>query len=294
MTPERTCPLCDDEDQLGLGLCLPCAAARPVTSPRYLFVRPKAIWEERQEVHRILGNRIPPSEAELVARGHRALLVVPAEVAQRLSQRLGDAGLPVIVAGARTAWAPLPRPLLALMAMMLVAGLAAGVTTPLMASATFPLVALVYIASRIHLLKPAFPAAASSPFDTALQRLIATTLVSGQAGRAHSLLSAIIRQARNLAVGYADAGQREVVADLEVILDRACKVAGRLSALDEAIAARDAGSAGSTSVADLGQARDRLAVALIETLEVLERWHAKGAQLDLVQLTDSVLEAPAA
>jgi hypothetical protein len=276
------CLLCGADEPLGLGLCGGCTGTAPQALDRLVLVEPPSSAAEREHTHHRLraltGSTIPRQALDAAARGHRTVARVPLAGAERVLERLAAEGINARVS--RSFWAPLPRSLYGVAALMLAAGsLAGSLVAPDLLWMSPLLSALVVLEAqrqvRVPLLRA--PGASGALTGPARERL-AITVTRLPAGTALSLLADLARNAQSVLARLGDQPSSPIREEVEELVLHACDAATDLADLEDSLERleRQRARPGSrtsggwhTVVARVERSRDALVQRLLDAITTL-------------------------
>lgn len=285
------CLLCGAPDSLGSGVCPACGGSSESEADTLIFVQRTVDAAERERTTSALLGLLgaPRESADIlpVARGHRALVRVPAAAVERVLDRLARRQVAANAAHQSTAWAPLPGALYGLLAGVMAAGLIAGeVAAPALLWAT-PLVTGALLAAaqfrlRQPLIRPRRVAGHLPPFA---EQKVMQAFAMLAPGTAQALLADIARQARALYSVLPAGGHGGLDAEVVRVVSSACDAALDLADLDASLTGLERQRVRYTGLssrwldgfAQCERARDWLVQHLLEVLTVLSRARAQAA-----------------
>jgi predicted Ser/Thr protein kinase len=277
------CDVCGSVDRLALGTCPACAAADDPDSLVYLApgAEPAHRLGFEEWLNESLGGAVGAGDARDAARGERPIVSLSHQSAERTVGVLAARGVAAERVPLREAWRRLPGSFVALVALVLVTGLTAGLfaapqmlpTTPLFAS-LLTLIALRRARTPIWLPdpgeEPTLPPAAQAHVRETLSRL--------PPGPARGLLRDISRMASGLYASASDLADEDLTEALPELMRLTSDAALDLQQLDDSLQVledRAASEEADTRWLDVasraGRARDGLVQRLLETLAGLGR-----------------------
>ena len=294
------CDVCGTLDPLGLGGCVACGASEGADTLVFL-TRPRKRTERRLlaewvagSLHGAVGRRRVREAAE----GERPLVRLPREMADRAVRTLMTRGVGAERVTAGRAWRRLPPAFGAVLFLVLVSGLAAGLSTASGMLAVTPLFAglLTLVAVR-RVTRPIWLPDEAPGLDlpTAAERNVRETLARLEDGPARRLLRDVTRLASGLHRREEYAGRDDFEGTLGDLLVWSSRAASDIAQLDESLAIL--GERAATEAPDphmveaaarAGRARDGLVQPLLEAIAGLGRVRAAraDAHLQLGPLTE--------
>lgn len=233
------CLICQQPEPFGLSVCPRCSGAAHGQGDTLIFVKTANSRGNTAAVEEalipLLQGRAHPSERDLVARGHRALIRVPNAVAPSVVETLALLGIPTRTTPLRRTWTSAPLPFYMLLTSMVVAGGAAGITAaPLLAWAS-PLVAiLLLLAAQLRLQHPAIEPNRRRPvFQSEIENRITETFTELRQGPARDLLASLVCSAEPIYRAVRDARYPVIPTEqIDVLLLHACSAAIDLEEID--------------------------------------------------------------
>jgi predicted Ser/Thr protein kinase len=277
------CDVCGSVDPLALGTCPACAAA---DGPDSLVYLPAGA----ARVHRLgfeewllesLGGAVRPGDVRDAARGGRPIVSLSGEAAERTVGVLATRGVAAERVARRQAWSRLPLSFVALVVLVLVSGLTAGLfvaprmlpITPLFAS-LLALIAVRRVQTPIWL-----PRAGAEPeLPPEARAGVRETLARLPEGPARHLLRDIIRIASGLYGARSELADADLTEALPELLRLSSDAALDLQQLDDSLRVLEERAASEDSdlrwldtASRACRARDALVQRLLETLAGLGR-----------------------
>jgi hypothetical protein len=273
--------LCGAEEPFGLSLCPGCGGAAHAVGDTLVFVRRSPSDADARRVDQaldaLLAGRAHLGERALVASGHRALIRVPAAAAHTAVRHLALRGIPSETRSARWGATTAPWSFYLLVCAVLVVGLAAGLTQPLLRWMSPLYAVLLLVTAHVRLRQPALLLPRRrSPFPRRVERALATSFAELPAGAAHDLLGSLARAAEPLHQASGAAAGPRTRRDVEQLLLMACRAARDLSDLDVALDAGGPRPGGARMVA----LREGLLARLRDGVHVLHRLRAEAVADD--------------
>ncbi len=282
------CDVCGAPDPLGLGTCVACGGSDGADA--LLFLHRGSRRADRgliaDWVASSLQGAVGRRDAREAAEGERPLARLPSEIADRAASALMTRGVGAASVTEGRAWRRMPLAFAALLVLVLVSGLAAGLSTapgmllftPLFAG-LLALVALRRVTKPIWVPEPApgldLPTPAASDAREALARL--------EDGPARRLLRDVTRLASGLHRRDEYAGSEEFTAMLGELLTWSSRAASEISQLDESLTVLEARATETPdprmieAASRAGRARDGLVQRLLEAIAGLGRVRAARA-----------------
>ena len=276
------CLLCGADEPLGLGLCSGCTGTAEQALDRLVLVEPPTSRGEREHtllrLRSLTGAIATPQALDAAARGHRAVARVPLAGAERVLERLSAEGINARIA--RSSWAPLPKTLYGVAALMLAAGWVAGtLAAPPLLWFSPLLAAVVLLEAQRQVRQPLLRAPGSSGALTgAARERLALTVSRLPAGTALSLLADLARNAQSVLTRLVDQPSSQIREDVEELVVHACDAATDLADLEDSLARLEGQRAraghrtsGSwhTTVARVERSRDALVQRLLDAITTL-------------------------
>jgi predicted Ser/Thr protein kinase len=277
------CDVCGAVDPLALGTCPACAAADDPDS--LVYIPSGAAPVQRRGVEEwlleSLGGAIRPSDVRDAARGERPIVSLSGRAAERTVGILAARGVMAERVLQREAWTRLPISFVAVLVLVLVSGLTAGLfvapqmlpTTPLFAS-LLALIAVRRVRTPVWL-----PRAGAEPeLPPEARAGVRETLARLPEGPARRLLRDIIRMASGLYGRASERADADLTAALPELIRLSSDAALDLQQLDESLVVLEeramhdeADTRWLDTASTAGKARDALVQRLLETLEGLGR-----------------------
>jgi hypothetical protein len=211
---ESRCAICGGPDVFGLGLCADCSVSDP-RADSLVFVRRSARGEDRvttrERLAELLGGLLDTADGRAAARGERALLRVPADLANHAVHALEQRGVPARTLTRPRAWTAMPSHFILMVSAVTFTGMMAGTQNPalLWISPLFAtlLLAVAQRSAAKPLLRP--PTESLLPADT--ESAIRHAFANAE-GRPRELLGDLVRMARPLVASLRREGDPAAIA----------------------------------------------------------------------------------
>ena len=299
------CDVCGTLDSLGLGGCVACGGSEADDALIYL-TRPSKRAERQLIEEWVVGSlqgAVGHRRAHEAAGGERPLVRLPREMADRAVRALMTRGVGAERVTVGRAWKRMPSAFVALLLLVLVSGMAAGLSTAPGMLAFTPLFAglLALVAVR-RATQPIWEPGEAPGLDlpAPAERDAREALARLEDGPARRLLRDVTLLAAGLHRREEYAGSDEFAGTLGELLEWSSRAASEIAQLDESLAVLDARA---TEVPDqhmveaaarAGRARDGIVQRLLEAIAGMGRVRAAraDAHLQLGPLTER-LEAEA-
>jgi hypothetical protein len=275
------CAICGAAEPFGLGLCPGCGGGPASSGTTLVFVQPAGADVDTRRVagalERLLHGRAHVSEQRLVAAGHRALLRVPESGADAAVANLARHGIPAQARRADRTLAPLPRGFGALLAAIVLVGVAAGARAEPLLTWTSPLCAgLLAFAAQSRLRRPAIRTDRRAAFPAPVERAMAQAFGRLPMGTARDLLVRLVSAAEPLHRAFDRPASRRRRRDVRELVAVACRAAEDLAHLERGVHAL-----GEDARAERVRAlRDRMTARFRDGIAALHRLHAEAMEDD--------------
>jgi predicted Ser/Thr protein kinase len=286
------CDVCGTMDSLGLGACVACGESEADDALIYL-TRPSKYAERRLIEEWIVGSlqgAVSRRGAREAAGGERPLIRLPREMADRAVRALTTRGVGAERVTAGRAWKRIPSAFGALVLLVLVSGMAAGLSTaPGMLVFTPLFAGLLTLVAVRNSTKPIWEPGEAPGLDlpAPAAREARETLARLEGGPARRLLRDITRLASGLHRREEYAGRDDFSGTLGELLVWSSRAASEIAQLDESLAVLDAHATEAPdphmveAAAGAGRARDSLVQRLLEAIAGLGRVRAARADAPL-------------
>jgi len=232
---DARCAICGGTDVFGLGLCAECSVSDP-RADSLVFVRRSARGADRmaagERLAQMLGELADTADGRAALRGERALLRMPADLANHAVHALEQQGVPARKLGRPRAWLAMPSHFMVMVSAVAFMGMMAGTLNPPLLWLS-PLLAtvLLFVAQRSAskpLLRPPAEASLPAATESAIREAFART-----SGRPRELLGDLVRMARPLVASLKREGDpAAVAASLAELLAAAAATALEVSRLE--------------------------------------------------------------
>lgn len=287
---EPPCAVCGRPSPLGLVVCPDCGGTSPQVADALLFIQPVNAAGSSAALGRRLAELLGAGTSEALiaaaSRGEQALVRVPGDAADPVSNWLAGQGIPTHAVPASRAWAALPTAFLATLAAVLVAGGLAG--------ALYSTWLLLSTALFLYLLATSAARNAARPL-VGSERVISSPALAGYdallkaasalpASRARDLAASLARAARGVAgPDAAFPVASSLCVELDAVLATAAEAARDVAVLDETMesfADREGGASSDSWLAGRDHviaSRSRLESYLLEATGLVGRLQGLGA-----------------
>jgi predicted Ser/Thr protein kinase len=286
------CDVCGTLDSLGLGGCVACGASEGDDALVFL-TRPSKRAERRLIEEWVVGSlqsAVSRRGAREAAGGERPLIRLPREIADRAVRALMTRGVGAERVTVGRAWKRMPSAFGALLLLVLISGMAAGLSTaPGMLVFTPLFAGLLALVAVRRATKPIWEPGEAPGLDlpAPAERDAREALAFLEDGPARQLLRDVTRLASGLHRRQEYAGRDDFTGTLGELLVWSSRAASEIAQLDESLAVLEARA---TEVPDphmveaaarAGRARDGLVQRLLEAIAGLGRVRAARADAPL-------------
>ena len=284
LEPARTCLLCGGADPLRLAVCLRCGGADGTGPTTLLFLDRHADRKAKNRVADLLARSLRHGSLPWVLRGSQALVRLPRQAADRVTERMEGEGVPLRSVRQSLAWAPMPLSYYAMVGGVAGAGLLAGVVAPILSSLALPAATLLLLAGQLRLQRPVIRAAPVGPrLPAGAAAEVVDTLRSLPEGVARELMVELIFAGSQLYRRWNNE-DREAVERLSQLLRASCAAVRELADLDDYLRPLES-SAGQVAApanrrwAGIEDIRDELVQRLLEVVAAIDALRRQNAAL---------------
>jgi hypothetical protein len=186
------CVVCDAPEPFGIGLCARCGPAQR-RGDALVFADNHA--GDRNRLRQLIGAAIETREGRAALRGRRALIQLPAPLAEQVAIHLSEGGVGARALQPGNVWTRMPPHFFLMVMLVLLLGSIAGAgALPIMTWTTPIFAALLGVAAEIGMRRPLLGGGPRRPGLSSEARAAAATAFSELgSGAAHSLLADIVR-----------------------------------------------------------------------------------------------------